>query len=145
MKVKECMNTDVKYLNPNATIWECAKLMSENHIGCVPVCNTDNNVVGIITDRDVIMRVVACDKDYKNTKVTDIMTCNVCSCDLNFDVQEAQKLMSQNAIRRLPVTENNKIVGIISLGDLVQNNQVDNNATWNTFENICDAKTKNAE
>ena len=145
MKVKECMNKDVKYLNPNATIWECAKLMSENHIGCVPVCNTDDNVVGIITDRDVIMRVIACDKDYKNTKVTDIMTCNVCSCDVNFDVQEAQKLMSQNAIRRLPVTENNKIVGILSLGDLVQNNRVDNNGTWNTFEDICDCKTKNAE
>ena len=145
MKVKECMCNNVKFVDQNATIWDLAKMMNDNHIGCIPVCNNEKNVVGIVTDRDIIMRGIACDKNYKDTKVTDIMTCNVCCCDVNFEVEDAQKLMSQNAVRRLPITENNKLVGILSIGDLAQNDNIKSKNAWNTLENICDCKTKNAE
>lgn len=145
MKVKDCMCNDVKFITPNTTICDCAKLMSTNHIGCVPVCDDSKNVVGVVTDRDIILRAIACDKDYKSVPVSDIMTCNVCFCDANADIKEAQKLMSQNAIRRLPVIENNKIVGIITLGDFAKNENANTEAAWNTLENICDCKTRNAE
>lgn len=75
----------------------------------------------------------------------DIMTSNVCCCDANADVKEAENLMSQNAIRRLPVVDNNKIIGILTLGDLAQNEQISTEGICDTLENICDCKTKNAE
>lgn len=145
MKVKDCMCNDVKFVTPNTTVCDCAKLMCNSHIGCVPVCNDAKNVVGLVTDRDVIMRAIACDKDYKTTPVSDIMTCKVCCCDANSDIKEAEKLMSQNAVRRLPVIENNKIIGILTIGDLAQNQNVNTESVCETLENICDCKTKNAE
>ena len=145
MKIKDCMCTNVKWVTPNTNVCDCAKVMSDNKIGCVPVCDDKNEVVGIVTDRDVILRTIACDKDCKNTPVSEIMTTNVCLCDANSEIEEAEKLMSQNAIRRLPVIENNKIVGIITLGNLFQNKNINSNHASNTFENICDCHTKNAE
>ena len=111
MKVKDCMCNEVCWVKPNSTIKDCAKLMMDNHIGCVPVCDDSQKVVGVVTDRDIILRTVACDKDVKTTPVSDIMSCNVCCCTPNTDVNEAEKIMSQNQIRRIPVIDNNKIVG----------------------------------
>ena len=138
MKVKDCMCSDVKFVTPDTTLCDCAKLMCNSHIG-------SKNVVGMVTDRDVILRAVACDKDYKNTAVSDIMTCNVCCLDGNSDIQEAEKLMSENAVRRLPVVENNKIIGILTIGDLAKNDNVNPEGICNTLENICNCKSKNAE
>ena len=145
MKVKDCMCSDVKFVTPDTTLCDCAKLMCNSHIGCVPVCDDSKNVVGVVTDRDVILRAVACDKDYKNTAESDIMTCNVCCLDGNSDIQEAEKLMSENAVRRLPVVENNKIIGILTIGDLAKNDNVNPEGICNTLENICNCKSKNAE
>ena len=145
MKVKECMCGDVCCVKPETKLTEVAKLMEKNRIGCVPVCDDSKNVVGVVTDRDVILRAVACDKDYKNTAVSDIMTCNVCCLDGNSDIQEAEKLMSENAVRRLPVVENNKIIGILTIGDLAKNDNVNPEGICNTLENICNCKSKNAE
>ena len=145
MKIKDCMCENVKWVTPETNVWNCTKVMQDNKIGCVPVCNKENEVVGIVTDRDVILRVIACDKDYKNTPVSDIMTTNVCVCEANSEIEEAESLMSKNAIRRLPVIENNKIVGIITLGNLFQDKNIKTNHASNTFENICDCHTKNAE
>ena len=145
MKVKDCMCSDVKFVTPDTTLCDCAKLMCNSHIGCVPVCDDSKNVVGVVTDRDVILRAVACDKDDKNTAVSDIMTCNVYCLDGNSDIQEAEKLMSENAVRRLPVVENNKIIGILTIGDLAKNDNVNPEGICNTLENICNCKSKNAE
>ncbi len=145
MKVKDCMCNQVCYVTPASTIKDCAKLMCDNHIGCIPVCNENNNIVGLVTDRDVILRSIACDKDAKTTPVSDIMTCKVCCCTPETDIEQAEKLMSQNQIRRLPVIENNKIVGIITLGDLAANNNVNTKGVCDTLENICGCEDKNAE
>lgn len=145
MKIKDCMCNNVKFVTPSTNVCDCAKIMSENKIGCVPVCDESNQVVGIVTDRDVILRTIACDKDCKSTPVSEIMTCNVCLCDANSEIEEAEHLMSQNAVRRLPVVENNKIVGIITLGNLFQNKNINSNHASNTFENICDCHSKNNE
>ena len=74
MKVKDCMCTDVCCVKPETTIRDVAKLMSQNHIGSIPVCDTNNCLCGIVTDRDIILRSIACDKDVKTTPVSDIMS-----------------------------------------------------------------------
>lgn len=145
MKVKECMCNEVCYCKPDSSVNEVAKIMSENHIGCIPVCNDENCVVGILTDRDIILRTVACDKDSKNTKVSDIMSCNTICCDCNCEITEASKLMKDEQIRRIPVTENGKIVGILTLGDLAKNKQLDDEFVGKTAECICGCGNKNAE
>lgn len=146
MKIKEYMNSNVYCLKPNNTIKDCAKLMHDNHIGCIPVCNDQNNIVGLVTDRDIILRGIACNKDTSETPVSEIMTCNVVYCNEDDDVEEIEEIMSQNQIRRLPIIDkNNKIVGIISLGDLVKNNNINNNVVSDTLENICKDNNKNAE
>jgi len=146
MKVKDCMCTNIYYVTPNNTIKDCAKLMCDNHVGCIPVCDTTSNIVGLITDRDIILRTIACDKDVNNTPVSEVMTCKVRSCDSELDIKEAEELMSKNQIRRLPVVDNNnKIIGIITLGDLAKNKNVNSNEVTDTFQNICKNDEKNAE
>jgi len=148
MKVKDCMCNDVCCVNPNTTISEVAKLMSQNHIGSVPVCDNQNCICGIVTDRDVILRCIACDKDVKQTPVSDIMSCNVCTCKEDDEMTNAQSKMSQNQIRRLPVCDkNNKVIGILTMGDLAQNDgEIGKQQVCTTIENICDCGSqKNAE
>lgn len=149
MDVKDCMSTNVCFCTTNSSVKDVAKLMCDNHVGCVPVCNDDNCVVGVITDRDVILRSIACDKDVCNTKVSDIMTCNPCCCTPDTKLGEATKMMSDLQIRRIPVCDNNnKIVGMLSLGDLAHHdNEIGAEKVNATLENICkcDGNTKNAE
>ena len=145
MKVKDCMCNEVTYVTPNSSVEDCAKLMCENHIGCVPVCNDSKQVVGLVTDRDILLRTVACGKDAKNTPISDIMTSQVCCCTPDIDVCEAEKLMSENQIRRLPVIDNNQVVGILTLGNLAANQGVSTEGVCSTLENICNCNEKNAE
>lgn len=142
MKVSECMCNSVCCVNTNTNIYEVAKLMEKNHIGCIPVCDENNSVVGIVTDRDLVLRGIACDKNIKNTPISEIMTCkNVCYCAPEDDISYAENLMSQNQIRRLPVVEKDKIVGILTIGDLTQNDkQIGKENVCNTIENICECK-----
>lgn len=145
MKVKDCMCQDVCCVKPETKICEVAKLMSQRHIGSVPVCDNNNCICGIVTDRDIILRSVACDKDVKSTPVSDIMSCNVCTCSENDDMVNAENKMSQNQIRRLPVCDNNhKVIGILTLGDIAQNPQeLSQSQICNVLEDICDKSQKN--
>ncbi len=148
MKVKECMSADVCYCSPESTVYDAAKLMNDNHVGCIPVCDNNKNVVGILTDRDVTLRTVACDKDVKTTPVSEVMTCKVCCCDSESDINEATDLMASLQIRRIPVMQDNKIVGMLTVGDLANNHQqIDSKEVCHTLEGICHngIYSKNAE
>lgn len=145
MKVKDCMCNEVAYVNPDCSVEDCAKLMCNNHIGCVPVCDSSKQVVGLVTDRDIVLRTIGCGKDIKNTPVSDIMTCQICMCTPDVDVSEAEKIMSENQVRRLPVVDNNKIIGILTLGDLTTNKAINTESVCATLENICGCDKKNAE
>ena len=139
MKVKDCMCGEVCCVKPDATVCEVVKLMEKNHIGCVPVCDKNNCIIGVITDRDIILRSIACDKDVKSTNVSEIMTCNVCTCNENDNISEAEKKMSENQIRRIPVVDNNKVIGILTIGDLAHyDKEIGENQVCNTIENICE-------
>lgn len=149
MKVNEYMCNSICYVRPNTKIYEVVKLMEENHVGCIPVCDDNNCLCGILTDRDVLLRGVACDKDVKTTPVSDIMTTDVCTCKKDDEMSNAQSKMAENQIRRLPVCDNeNHIVGILTLGDIAKNTtQIGIKEVGTTIENICSCgKTmKNAE
>lgn len=146
MKAKDCMEKEVKWVNATNTICDVAKTMSENHIGSVLVCDENQTVTGIVTDRDIILRTIACDKDYKQTPVSDIMSTHVVTVTADTELDEVVKQMSQNQVRRVPVTESGKLVGIISLGDLAWAKDVSSQTVANTFEHICTCKNgKNAE
>ena len=138
MKVKDCMCGEVCWVKPDTKIYEVAKIMEQNHIGCVPVCDDKNCVVGIITDRDIILRSIACDKDVKTTNASEIMTCNVCTCNQNDDIYDVENKMATNQIRRIPVIENNKIIGMLTFGDLVHYDEEIGKVNFcNTVEDIC--------
>ncbi len=148
MKVKDCMCTEVCCVKPETTICDVAKLMSKNHIGSIPVCDTNNCLCGIVTDRDIILRSIACDKDVKSTPVSDIMSTNVCTCEEDEDMANAENKMGTNKVRRLPVCDSNKkVIGILTLGDIAQNRaKLDDREICITFEDVCDCNTnKNAE
>ena len=143
MKIKDCMCNRICYCKPESTIGEVARIMNKNHVGCMPVCDNTDNSVGIITDRDIVLRAVANNKD-NNTTVSEIMTTDTISCESETELTEASKTMRKEQIRRIPVTENGKLVGILTLGDLAKNAQVNNGFVGFTAECICLNNDKNA-
>lgn len=141
MKVKDCMCKEVCYLKPETTIVDTAKLMNDQHIGSVPICDEEKRILGIVTDRDIVLRGIANGKDINSTPISEIMTTNVCSCMEEDDIFDAQNKMSEKQIRRLIVSdENNKIVGILTLGNMVQNENIETDEVGETLENICACK-----
>jgi CBS domain-containing protein len=117
MKVKDIMTKNVSYVNPLTTVTETAQLMQKHNVGSIPVCD-QSGVVGIVTDRDIVVRSVAHGTDPHTLTVKDVMTSDVSSVSPDTDVDEITDMMSKHQIRRLPVVENNRIVGMVSLGDM---------------------------
>lgn len=139
MKVNECMSNNVICANPDTTVYDIAKLMSDNHVGCIPICDFNKSVVGLVTDRDITLRTVACGKDATTTKASDIMTTNVYKVNATDDLSEATKTMTENQVKRVPVTQGNTLVGIITLADLTNNNNVTDQCVTDTVEGIYNA------
>ena len=137
MKVKECMCSQGECVKPEATVCDVAKLMLNKHIGCVPVCNANKNVVGLVTDRDLILRTLACEKDIKQTPVSEVMTTNVYKTTPEADTTDVSKIMCDCQVRRVPVVENEQLIGIITLGDLANNHNVSPEEVTITVEGIC--------
>ena len=142
MKIENCMCKDICFVKPDCKVYDAARIMCENHIGCIPICNDNKNCVGIITDRDILLRTVACNKDTKTTPVSEIMTTNVHTCMQNQTITEAQNKMAENQIRRIPVIDDNKkVVGIITMGDLARKSrEISQENVCTTIENICNCK-----
>lgn len=111
------MTDEVAYVSPETMVVEAARLMQKHDVGAIPVC-TQDGVVGIVTDRDIIVRNIAHGKDPHTTPVKDVMTSKVESVSPEMSVGDAAELMSARQIRRLPVVENDRLVGIVSVGDL---------------------------
>lgn len=116
MKVMDVMTQNVATVNRNDSVEKAAELMSEHNVGSIPICD-NNKVVGVITDRDIALRSVAKGSD-NNIKVGDIMTSNPVVANKEMDIHDAARIMSERQIRRLPVEDNQNIVGIVSLGDI---------------------------
>ena len=143
MNIKECMSLNPVFAKTEDTVETVAKLMNEYHIGIVPVCDETKKVVGVITDRDIILRSIACDKDVKQIPVTDIMSTEITTATTDMKVNEVAKQMRDNQIRRIPVEENNQLVGIVSIGDLAKVDKIGGKEVSDTIEHICSCKGKN--
>lgn len=128
MKVKEIMTKNIAYVNPLSTVVEAAQLMQKHNVGAIPVCDK-SGVIGLVTDRDIVVRNIAHGKSPSETPVKDVMTSQVTTISPETDIDDATKIMSQNQIRRLPVVENNMLVGILSLGDMAADNRFDTEAS----------------
>lgn len=145
MKIRECMCDKVVFVKPDSSVKQTAKIMSDNHIGFLPVCDDSKNIVGIVTDRDIILRTIACDKDTNSTPISDIMSTDVYVVTPDDEIETASQMMCKSNVRRLPVIENNQIVGVITIGDLARNNKVNTNEVGKTVEGICSRSNENAE
>ena len=136
MRVKDCMGErELVQATPDTNLNEIAKLMDTNHIGCIPICN-EQKVVGLVTDRDIVIRAISANMDCNNTKVSDIMNTNIVKTTPDTSIEDALDVMEKNKIRRLPVIEDNKLIGMLSIGDLANNlSEVD---VGYTLSCICD-------
>ena len=137
MKIRDCMCRDVQYVSPETTVQDVAKIMQNKHIGCVAVCNNNKNIVGLVTDRDIILRTLACEKDIKETPISEIMTRHIYKTTPEAESQDVVKIMCDSQVRRVPVVENGVLVGIVSLGDLANNNKINNQEAYDALNGIC--------
>ncbi len=120
MLVKECMTKQVELGNPDMTLCEVAKKMRDGKFGMLPIAENDR-LVGMVTDRDLVIRGIAESKDPSKTKVSDVMTKSVLYCFEDQTLDEVSENLGEQQIRRLPVlTREKRLVGILSLGDLAQ-------------------------
>ena len=126
MKLSEIMTRDVVILQPDDSLQAAAKMMRDRNIGFLPVCDGDN-LIGVISDRDITIRALADGMDVSIMLGRDLMTKPAIYCFDDQDVREAAKIMEENQIRRLVVLsrEDKRLVGIISLGDLARNETAD--------------------
>lgn len=131
--IQECMTTNVATVSSTQSIKEAAALMSQNNVGSIPVVD-NGQLRGIITDRDITLRSTA-EGLNSNTPVSQVMSTNLVSGNTNMSAAEAAKVMAQHQIRRLPIVENNQLVGIVALGDLATN-QMSDEAAGHALTNI---------
>ena len=118
VQVKDIMTRNVEVVHPEATLWEAAQKMAALDVGMLPVCSGDQ-LVGMLTDRDITVRATAEGRDPKTTRVHEVMTPEVVYVFEDDDVSEAARIMMEQQIRRLVVLNQSKqLAGIISLGDL---------------------------
>ncbi|BCJ88060.1 CBS domain-containing protein [Effusibacillus dendaii] len=129
MKLHEIMTKNVRTCDPQDTVLDAAKLMRNIDVGIVPVTQGDK-LVGVVTDRDICLNVVAEGKDVNTTRVQSCMTSAVITGTPDMDAHEAADLMAEHQIRRLPIIDNGTLVGIVAIGDLATINIHENEAGY---------------
>ena len=125
MQIKDLMNPSVVSIEPGSSCALAARLISRHNVGALPVCASDGRLRGMVTDRDIVLRCVAAEEDPAQTPVRDIMTRGCATVTPLDDCREATRLMAQQQVRRLPVVDRGKLVGMISLSDLARSHRFD--------------------
>jgi CBS domain-containing protein len=119
MQVRDIMSTRIVGVAPGTTVRDAALLMNRNNIGSVPVVDS-GDVKGMLTDRDIVLRCVAEGRDAASLKVSDICSNGAVSVRPDQSVSDAIGLMSTEQVRRLPVVEGSRIVGMLSFADIAR-------------------------
>jgi CBS domain-containing protein len=117
--IREVMTSEVKACEPTATVAEAAKLMAEQDVGPIPVVE-DGRLAGIVTDRDIVVKVVAKGQDVNSTTVGDIASRDLVTISPEDDLSEALTRMAEHQVRRLPVVEGDRLVGIVAQADVAR-------------------------
>ena len=118
MKLREIMTHPVIRIHPDETVAVAARTLAHYNIGILPVCGGDGRLCGLVTDRDLVTRCLAAGRSPANTTVRDVMTTQIISARPDLDAAMAASLMGREQVRRLPVVENGRLCGMVSLGDL---------------------------
>lgn len=118
MKVKDCMNSHVIAVSPAESAAVAARMMCRYNVGSLPVQARDGSLCGIITDRDLVLRCMALNRSAEETSVSRIMTARVTAVSPDESLTKAADMMAKAQVRRLPVVEGRRLVGMVSLGDL---------------------------
>ena len=118
MKLRDVMSNPVIRIRPEESVAVAARTLARYNIGALPVCGSDGRVCGLVTDRDIVTRCLAANRSPSTTTVRDVMTSQVVSARPDMDTGLAAGLMGREQIRRLPVVENGRLCGMVSLGDL---------------------------
>lgn len=125
-KLRDIMTTDVRFCIAEDNVFEAASKMAMLNVGFIPIVS-NGQLIGVLTDRDIVLRGVA-EKRPNSTPVTEIMTTDVITATPDMSTEEAAELMAKHQIRRLPVVEGTKLVGIVALGDLAVQKMSDEQA-----------------
>jgi len=121
-KARDIMGTDVEFVSADDTVEQAARKMADLDIGALPVCNPEKRLEGMITDRDIAVKVVAAGRDPKSTKVRDLADQpEVVTIGADDSIDEALRTMKDKKVRRLPVIDGRQVVGMISQGDVAVN------------------------
>ena len=118
MKLRDVMTSPVIRIHPDESVAVAARTLEHYNIGILPVCGNDGRVCGLVTDRDLVTRCMAAGRPAAQTAVRDVMTTQLVWASPDMEAGVAAGLMGREQIRRLPVMENGKLCGMVSLGDL---------------------------
>ena len=118
MKVRDIMSAQVVRINAYEPVEVAARTLTHYNIGVLPVCGSDGRLCGVVTDRDLVTRCMAPGRSAGEVKVQDVMTSRVITAGPDMDVGVAAHLMGREQVRRLPVVENGRLCGMVSLADL---------------------------
>ena len=119
LKVEDVMIKEVMTIDENATVKEAAEVMNKFEIGCL-IAVRKGKAMGILTERDMLKRVVAESKDAAKTKVKDVMSSPLVVVEPSMDLEEAVRLMFQMKIKKLPVVDGKRLVGLVTLTDIAR-------------------------
>lgn len=136
MKLKDIMNQTVIKVHPRENVAVAARLLANHNIGVLPVCGSDGKLCGVVTDRDLVIRCMASNRSPENTRVEEVMTGRLVTATPNMDVSVAAYLMGREQVRRLPVLEDGKLCGMVSVGDLAGREESSFDAA-EAMEGIC--------
>lgn len=128
MKVKDLMTQKVIDIDREESVSVAARSLAHYNVGVLPVRGEKGELCGVVTDRDIVTRCLAAGRVPENTKVGEIMTAQVYSAQPNMDTSVAAHMMGKQQIRRLPVVENGKLCGMLSLGDLANHGETNYDA-----------------
>ena len=118
MKIREIMTPSVVRIHPEESVAVAARTLTRYNIGILPDCGSDGHLCGLVTDRDLVTRCMAAGRNPEATAVRDVMTRRLIVARPDMDSSIAAHMMGTEQIRRLPVMENGKLCGMVSLGDL---------------------------
>jgi CBS domain-containing protein len=117
--IKEVMTSDVKACEPNTTVADAAKVMAKEDVGPVPIVE-EGRLTGLVTDRDIVVRVVAEGRDPSSTTVGEIASRDLVTVSPDDDLDTALKQLAQKQVRRIPVVEGDRLVGIVAQADIAR-------------------------
>lgn len=122
--VKEIMTSNVDFCTVKDNIYEAAVKMKQDDVGMIPVLDENHSLIGVVTDRDIVIRCVA-EKRPNSTKITDVISTNLVTGTTDMSIDDIEELMASEQIRRIPIVDNHRLVGVVSLGDLAVRRESD--------------------